>query len=504
MLERVESIDETITRKPVQYELSAVNETLVHLLERINDGTKAIVVPNLKTSRFLITAPDRRQLELACQRIRHFLVPTYAIFEQELRPSKFEGKHPLQSLGAELYPVGYYLLKSRKEFEHQVLNCIGLWMDLEERYPQIEPHSEILTYGRLYEQFKMALATARWKEAEQVRSTMLHYNLASAENLLFLEIEQLALQQRWKEIWDHPDRPQIVQARVPRNIRGAMLAAFHQMTLFQLEQQGKWKEALEEFRANTPSLGTLLTSRLGLIEGPVIEVFAYQAVLEKDRETLLDLMNISTIAEVQLCIKSLLSLLAPESASAPLERVTTKPTPLSLVRNALDLGNFDEARHYAEEVEESEVRTVLLMQISYHTLDIPLAEQSLLSYNTFTKSEQKRLLERFPFIQHVLGALQKLTTETEGQKEASTEQKPEAIQDWLVWFSHIKIHTFSNFEMSQAIRRLAESCDERFWTDTHIEQFTEYLITLIDDPVLIKKDLIRDALLKIAQFESVK
>src|SRR5207253_364564 len=98
-------------------------------------------------------------------------------------------------------------------------------------------NDEILSYGRQYERFKMALATGQWNEAEQARHTMLRFNLTSGENLLFIEIEQLAHQRRWNEIWLRHDRPQLVQARVPRAVRGALLTAIHQMVLLSLEQQ---------------------------------------------------------------------------------------------------------------------------------------------------------------------------------------------------------------------------------------------------------------------------
>src|SRR5690242_13999630 len=85
LLDLAGSLDGQIIRNPEQQELSVENEVLARLLERIKDGHKAVVVPYLATSRLLITAPDRGQLEQASQRIRHFLVPTYATFEQELR-----------------------------------------------------------------------------------------------------------------------------------------------------------------------------------------------------------------------------------------------------------------------------------------------------------------------------------------------------------------------------------------------------------------------------------
>jgi hypothetical protein len=501
LLELSGSLDGKFIRNAVRHELNVENEFLVRLLERIKDGRKAVVVPYLKEARLLITAPDHKQLEQVCQRIRHFLVPTYATFEQETRPRKFDGKNAFQCLGAELYPAGYYVVKSRKEFERQVLYSLGLWMDLEERYPQQESRDEIPTYGCLYERFRMALATAQWSDAEQAQCTMLRGNLTSAENLLFLEIEQLALQRRWNEIWEHRDRSHLVQARVPRSVRGALLTAFHQNMLLPKEREGQWQNALETFREHILLLGTLLTGRLGLTEGPVVQVFAYQAALEQDRVTLLELMNVNTRPEVQLCIQNLLSLLAPEVHAVPTDQAIARRTSLSLAREALDYGNFDAARCYSEEVEERDDRTVLLMQIAYHMVDTSLAEEALSSYSKLSDSEQQRLQQRFPFINHIQGALQKLTVETaEMQKTDGAEQQLTLIQDWLAWFGHIGHPSSSISEMSKAILRLAETCDERFWTARHIEQFTERLLAIIDNPQLIKKNVVRDALLKVAQF----
>src|SRR5581483_689278 len=97
----------------------------------------------------------------------------------------FDRPHKFQQLAATLYPEGYYLLKSRKEFESQVLQSLGLWMDLEDNYPQSASDEERISYARLYERFKLALASALWSEAEEARQKMFLFNLASAENLLF-------------------------------------------------------------------------------------------------------------------------------------------------------------------------------------------------------------------------------------------------------------------------------------------------------------------------------
>src|SRR5579883_1998617 len=177
-------------------------ETLGRLLARIQ-SKQAVLFPNLDRTKgeaaWMLTAPTLYQLEQARIHIQHLLVPAYAVFQRKV--STFRGKSDLQRAGAQLYPYGYYVLRSRLEYTNDIFRLLDLWMRLEEERPKSQEVIEFPTYGALYERFQLALAAAQWDEAEQLRREMQHRNLTSADNLHFLEIEWLARQRRWYDIW---------------------------------------------------------------------------------------------------------------------------------------------------------------------------------------------------------------------------------------------------------------------------------------------------------------
>jgi hypothetical protein len=192
------------------------------------------------------------------------------------------------------------------------------------------------TYGTLYERFQLALAAARWDEAE---------------NLHFLAIAWLARQQCWSEIWLLPDFASLACVPVPRAVRAALLTAFHRVQLLPQEQRANWQGALAAFAGQLPRPALLLTSRLGLTRGALVQVFAYHAAL-------LALRAASADPAARTCIERPLSL-SPPSASA---------SALTLVEE-----NYDLAARYTQQVEDDEARPVLLMQIAPCTL----AEETL-------------------------------------------------------------------------------------------------------------------------------
>ncbi len=488
-----------IKRDDEHLTLEISDETLGRLLARIGDEQHAVMLPDQKRKRWLITAPTGRQLEQALTRLRHFLVPTYASFSADNIP-KLQGfgknNHPLQLSGARIYPAGYYVLESLPKYATSILQRLDLWMRLEDDCPPLRSAPQHVTYGELYERFKSALASAQWDEAEQTRHTIQRLNLTTAENLLFLEIEQLAQQKRWSEIGKREDFSIIARMQMPRAVRGALLIAFHQTDLLPLEQEKQWQAALEVFQQQRPTLGLLLTGRLGLTQGPVVQVYAYEAAFERDRTALQELITANGEQETLECIKQLLHLLGPEEKKEPVVRPL-----LSLVRDALDTGDYDSAIRFAEEVEDQGLKAVLLMQIAFHTCDALKAEYALLLFWELTEDEQSRLKERFPFVRMLLEPLQNLvdTSAAEQVEINDTPQQIIEVQNWLEWFALAKMQP-DNPELAKSLNRLATISDDRFWTQENILLLNEQLFSMVVQSDMIKHPYVRDALRKIVQF----
>lgn len=480
------------------------NVILGNLLKRIGEH-HTVVLPDLKRNRWLIAGATLQQLEATRIHIQHFLVPTYAQFEKNSLPRlqhfRYDSSRNLvQNLGAAIYPAGYYVLESKPEYVKAILKRLDLWMKLVDERPRTEREPQ-LTYGILYERFKTALASGQWQAAEDSRTKIQSLHLTGADNLIFLEIEQLAHQQRWAEIGQRDDFALLARMQVTRAVRGALLTAFHQTTLLPFQQREEWQAALEQFRASLPSLGLLLTGRLGLTQGSVIQMYAYQATLERDRTALTALVNINKSQETLECITQLLLLLGPEAPKTIVEQSFVVRSARSLTREALNEGNYDVATLQAQEIEDAGEQAVLLMQIAFLTSDASLAEHSLLAYWERPIEEQEQLQKVFPFVHMILDPLQKLVSSTavvQNSIDASGNQEY-SISDWLEWFSLVKTEP-NNLALSSSLKRLDTVIDDRFWTLDIIEQLNDSLLSTITEPDIMRHSHVKEALRRLANF----
>ena len=270
-------------------EIETSNPVIGRLLQRISEN-RPIVFPYLGSTShsWIITGKTRRQLDQTLTQVSRFVVPTYAEFATgnrlpQLKPFKKDGNR-LQQLGAALYPAGYYSLRSPVKHFDTILRHLDLWMSLVEECPsfQVEQHP---TYRSIHEVFDAALAATNWQEAEQCLQEMQRSHLIAADNLAFLQVQLLAQQQRWLDIWRRPDFANLSRIRMPRAVRVALLTAFHYSVILPFEQQEQWEAALDAFKQSRSELGLLLTGRFGLTQAPVVQVYAYQAAVDEDRKS---------------------------------------------------------------------------------------------------------------------------------------------------------------------------------------------------------------------------
>ena len=488
---------------PERLTIEINNTTLGHLLKRIGEQS-TIVLPDFNANRWLITGPTLQQLETTRTHVQHFLVPTYAQFEKNSLPKLHYFRHDssrylIQRLGAVIYPAGYYVLESKSEYVEIILKKLDIWMKLESERPRTErePH---VTYGILYERFKTALASGQWREAENVRTKIQLLNLTGADNLIFLEIEQLAHEQRWSEIGLREDFALLARMQVTRSVRSALLTAFHQTTLLPLQQEEKWHRALEKFREMLPMLGLLLTGRLGISQSPVVQMYAYQAALEQDRSALTALATVNKSQETLECITQLLLLLGPEEHKV-VEQSLVVRSPLNLAREALNNGNYDTATQHAQGIDNPGEQAVLLMQIAFLTYDPKMAEYALLAYWDRPVEEQEQLQKLFPFVRMISEPLQKLVNNTAVTQNdvGTTFNQEHSIRNWLEWFSTLKAQP-NNPALSSSLRRLDTVMDDRFWTLDKVERLNDDLLAIVTEPDIMSHFHVREALKRLTNF----
>lgn len=468
-------------------EIEADNPVIGRLLQRISES-RPVVFPYLGGTfhSWIITGKTRRQLDRTLTQVSRFVVPTYAEFATgnrlpQLKPFKKDGNR-LQQLGAMLYPAGYYSWRSPVKHFDIVLRQLDMWMGLEEECPsfQVEQHP---TYHSLHDVFDAALAATNWQEAEQCLQEMQQSHLITADNLAFLQVQLLAQQQRWLDIWRRPDFANLARMRMPRTVRAALLTAFHYSVILPFEQQEQWERALVSFKQARSELGLLLTGRFGLTQAPVIQVYAYQAAVEKDHDSLAQLSSVSTTQAAQTCIEQLQQILGSTTAGIPGIASSATPSTSSLRQARLALADldYDSAIHFAGEVTQPAEKAILLMQIAFHSSDIPVAEEALLSYWEIPLEEQERLEEQYGFLRPYLKYLLEITNYISSGPNPPIAPSPPFIQNWLEWFDLVEADP-DNPELMSSLDRLGASTDDRYWDQEKVKILSDKLLSFIVEP----------------------
>lgn len=471
-------------------EIETNNSIIGRLLQRISEN-RPVVFPYLGSTShsWIITGKTRREIDRTLTQVSRFVVPTYAEFATsnylpQLKPFKKDGNR-LQQLGAVLYPVGYYSWRSPVRYFNTILRHIDMWISLEEEFPPFQTE-QLPTYHFLYEVFNTALAAGNWQEAEQCLQEMQQSHLITADNLAFLQVQLLAQQQRWLDIWRRPDFANLARMRMPRAVRAALLTAFHYSVILPFEQQEQWETALDTFKQARSELGLLLTGRFGLTQSPVVQIYAYQAALDKDRDGLVQLASISTNPAVQACLDRLQQMLGDDQTVVDISsrdtRTTSSSSPLHQARLALADLDYDLAIRLAEEVTPPGEKAVLLMQIAFHSSDISVAEEALLSYWELPTEEQTRLEVRYSFLHLYLPYLLEITN-----YRSSSSTLPivpplsPSIQNWLDWFGLAEVDP-DNPELLTSLDRLVFSTDDRYWNQEKVRLLSDKLLSFIVEP----------------------
>ena len=456
------------------------DESLAVLIEQIAQGKPTILpVCEEEHDTWFVMGAVRRDLEATLSTIGHFVIPTYAEFAsgapscQHFDPIQGE----MSRLGALVYPSGYYLLRSPKQYFERMLNRLGRWAVLEQRRPKLQIiHSP--SYRELYDNFSASLSAGMWNTATEQLTEIRQRGLTTTENLAFLEVQLLAQQHRWSELWNREDYRDIARLRVPRAVQNALLAAFHQSELLPLEQSGRWFDALAIFRQLRARLGSLIEGIPDTKHGPALRIFAYREAITGDRSALVQLAERATDKETRLVIEALLNLL-PADVSA-LDQVIEKPslTPKQALRSALMDGLYDEAWQIAEQLDDPESRTKGMLEAAFYSEDLTHTEKALLQFWSLPQDQQDSLREIRRYGQIIKAAIDLI----EPEKPVTPDEI--LINDWSTWLS-AAVENPNDNRLSHMLTVLSK-VDAHYWTDDRIVLLAEQLINLVSSHDLMR------------------
>ncbi|MFW6030293.1 MAG: hypothetical protein ACOCRO_08580, partial [Halanaerobiales bacterium] len=190
---------------------------------------------------------------------------------------------------------------------------------MDDKRPEVSMENMELNAYILRSKFKKALVLKKWQEAKEALDTLMKEHFTSDTNALFLRIQLLSYQDKWKEIWNDPDYRLITGLdMVPTEIAKIMLTAFYKNVIEALEnrafksrghniEEQDIAEILKAFNDEKDKLGTLLHYRSDLISNSdvLLRVFSYYFSLEKNAEMLSKIKKLSSTKEGKLFIDKL-------------------------------------------------------------------------------------------------------------------------------------------------------------------------------------------------------
>lgn len=493
-------------RDPLRYELAVAVATplgatvdpsdmsvnalgpLANLLQLLATETFAVLpVRHAEHDDWIIAGETRRDHDMALTGVSRFVVPTYAEHEggTPIHREFDQTEEPIGRLGHAFYPAGYYMLRSPSAHFDRVLARLGCWATLEVARPQFATAREA-GYRDLHDEFSAALSAGAWDVAVRQLAEIRRCGLATADNLAFLEVQLLAQQRRWLELWHREDYRDIARLRMPRSVRDALLAAFHQSELLPLEQAGHWPETLDAFRRLRARLGGLLEGVADTTYGPALRAFAYRELAAGDRGALVELVNRAPDKETRLAIEALVELLPAESFT--LDVTTEKPllSPEQALRSALMDGHYDEAWRVAEQLDNPAARAQGMLEAAFFSEDLARAEEALLQFWALPQDNQDALLEVRRYAQ-IINALS--DTIAPNVTETPTEVP---ISDWVAWLSAAAENP-DDRRLPQALTIVA-AADARYWTDERVAELAERLTELAAGGVALTRPHLRDAI----------
>ena len=338
------------------------------------------------TDYWMLTAAEPIYLDRALTRLIRFLTPSYGWFDAEQATVRqfAASRSELQRLASSLYPAGYYRWLSPSSERSNVLDRVMLWLDLEESEPR--PSQRVFyTYRELHEHFLDAVAHQLWEQAEWALAEISQRHLTTAENVVFLKLQLWALQGKWQAIWDDVDFPVWASLTVPRLVRTVLLTSCYRQVLEPYDQRQDWAGALSMFANIRPRLGKLLSGPFQFDKPEVVRVVCYQAAADQDVNRL-QLLEDLDLDPLTARILHVLKQVAP-----PPPRMPAAVSSLERALQTLEGQDFATAEQVIPTITDPETRTLLFIELAFHTHDDLIAVRAWGSYQSLSFMQQEAL-----------------------------------------------------------------------------------------------------------------
>jgi len=184
---------------------------------------------------------------------------------------------------------------------------------------------------------------------------------------------------------------------MPGEVRTALLKAYYKSRLEGSIQNNQWNNAYKDFKINRHRLEPLLSGPFNLKKEEVIRPLIFQSIADKD----VSRINLLLTSELDRESEKILNwLIGQEEIVTHLRRV--EPEDIDEVKDAFNAHDYVLAEKLIDKVSDIKNKTLLLIELAYHTRDDRIREKAWGSYQLMGFELQEKLQEDPNFVQEYL------------------------------------------------------------------------------------------------------
>ncbi|WP_129727942.1 protein DpdD [Ectobacillus funiculus] len=417
-----------------RYRVTEINNQLFvdhsgfqQMIDRFAKGETSILPFQSKNDIYwMCLQSDKQSLTIDYASLKKFILP-YCVGVSD--PKKFfKDTSEFGRLGSELFVNGYYVFKSDLDKEEKVWDSLNLWLSVLKRKPSIRWEESVINAYTLRSKFRSYLEMMEWGPAERTLDVIREGHYVSDENYLFLYVELLVAQKKWKEIWYWTEFDALSGLhRIPKDVKIALLSAFYFVILAESDVSGEFQTSYEKFKTNRFRLSSLLDTHLGIQEEHIFRVFAYESLVENNYEKLSFIKGQAVDETTQELISYL------ESKFMWKEDPVIPAPPEKQAADFLQNGLLDDAYLLIRECSNSKEKVRIMSAIGFFTGSNEIQRDAYELLLALSESEQSELTADI----QANAYLTFIKMANEGTRNEPKEVQEKIEYTWNHWFQQI-------------------------------------------------------------------
>jgi hypothetical protein len=212
---------------------------------------------------WITIAPDAENLEMAIEDLRAWVLPSFG-WEDEKSSIVLPADSPaaIRNLISVVSPAGYFRWWTNNNEIGQTVGKLRTMRHLADSRPK-HTYLHVPSLFELRQQYEVALLVKDEPEAQKVVDSINYNQLDTAANTGFMQIRLWSEFHEFEKIINHPQLRELLNLRMPQNIRLDFVKAFHAHFLQEIEERNDFAGAKQSYQENVAPLldGLLALSR---------------------------------------------------------------------------------------------------------------------------------------------------------------------------------------------------------------------------------------------------